>query len=238
MSSPNHPTSDIEEAFSSTNTPDYTPASPHYFPASPGNTSPDPSKYLTKDLLASPVFSPFHDNPYMKDFYSRTNHQGYPGSPLIRYEEYFWIQSMSPRTAKEDHHQATRLDPMAPKRTSTSAAPTMTQAAIWQLVTNNVATALETQAANMENTDNTNRKPEPRETLAARKCTYKEFMSCQPFYFNGMEGAVSLIRWFKRTKSEFSHSNYTEDCKVKFATGTLTEDALFWWNSYVKPKIA
>nr|GEW38857.1 reverse transcriptase domain-containing protein [Tanacetum cinerariifolium] len=25
------------------------------------------------------------------------------------------------------------------------------------------------------------------------------------------------------------------DCKVKFATGTLTEDALSWWISYAKP---
>nr|GEZ24753.1 hypothetical protein [Tanacetum cinerariifolium] len=40
MSSPNHPTSDIEDAFSS-NSPNYTPALPDYFPASPGNTSYD-----------------------------------------------------------------------------------------------------------------------------------------------------------------------------------------------------
>ncbi|GKF38154.1 hypothetical protein Tco_0118215 [Tanacetum coccineum] len=37
MSSPNHPTSDIEDAFSS-NFPDYIPASPDYVLASPGNT--------------------------------------------------------------------------------------------------------------------------------------------------------------------------------------------------------
>nr|GEV35012.1 hypothetical protein [Tanacetum cinerariifolium] len=42
MSSPNHPTFDIEDAFSF-NSPDYTPASPDYFPASPGNTSSDSS---------------------------------------------------------------------------------------------------------------------------------------------------------------------------------------------------
>ncbi|GJZ97721.1 reverse transcriptase domain-containing protein [Tanacetum coccineum] len=124
---------------------------------------------------------------------------------------------------------------MPPKRTSTSAAPAMTQAAIRQLVADSVAAALEAQAANMANTNNTNRNPEPRETPAARKCTYKEFMSCQPFYFNGTEGAVGLIRWFERTESVFSRSNCTEDCKVKFATGTLTEDALSWWNSYAKP---
>nr|GEY52828.1 reverse transcriptase domain-containing protein [Tanacetum cinerariifolium] len=33
----------------------------------------------------------------------------------------------------------------------------------------------------------------------------------------------------------FSHSNCTEDCKVKFATGTLTKEALSWWNSFAQP---
>ncbi|GJY47330.1 hypothetical protein Tco_0436393 [Tanacetum coccineum] len=42
------------------------------------------------------------------------------------------------------------------------------------------------------------------------------------------EGAVGLICWFERTESVFSHSNCTEDCKVKFAAGTLTEYALSW----------
>nr|GEU36335.1 hypothetical protein [Tanacetum cinerariifolium] len=107
----------------------------------------------------------------LQDFYSRTNHRGCPSSPPIRYEA------------------------MAPKRTSTSAAPAMTQAAIWQLVADSVTASLEAQAANMANTDNTNRNTGPRETHAARKCTYKEFMSCQPFYFNGTEGAIGPIRW-------------------------------------------
>ncbi|GKB65896.1 reverse transcriptase domain-containing protein [Tanacetum coccineum] len=40
---------------------------------------------------------------------------------------------------------------------------------------------------------------------------------------------------FKRTGSVFSSSNCTEDCKVKFATGTLTEEALSWWNSFAQP---
>ncbi|GJV05868.1 reverse transcriptase domain-containing protein [Tanacetum coccineum] len=124
---------------------------------------------------------------------------------------------------------------MAPKRTSTSAAPPMTQAAIKKLVADSVAVALEAQAATMANTDNTNRNTGQRETPVARKCSYKEFMSCQPFNFKGTEGAVGLIRWFERTESVFSHSNCTEDCKVKFATGTLTEEALSWWNSFAQP---
>ncbi|GJU28739.1 hypothetical protein Tco_1167360 [Tanacetum coccineum] len=124
---------------------------------------------------------------------------------------------------------------MPPKRTSTSAAPAMTQTAIQKLVADSVVAALEAQAATMASTDNPNRNTGPRETPVARKCIYKEFMSCQLFYFNGREGAVGLICWFERTKSVFSRSNCTEDCKVKFATGTLTEDALSWSNSYAKP---
>nr|GEU31396.1 reverse transcriptase domain-containing protein [Tanacetum cinerariifolium] len=50
---------------------------------------------------------------------------------------------------------------MPPKRTSTSRAPAMTQAAIRQLVADSIITAQEAQTANMENADNTNRNPEP-----------------------------------------------------------------------------
>ncbi|GKD98331.1 hypothetical protein Tco_1382228, partial [Tanacetum coccineum] len=48
------------------------------------------------------------------------------------------------------------------------------------IVVDSVAIALEAQAANMKNTDNTNRNTEPKEVPVARKCCYKEFTSCQP----------------------------------------------------------
>ncbi|GJU76336.1 reverse transcriptase domain-containing protein [Tanacetum coccineum] len=105
------------------------------------------------------------------------------------------------------------LEPlMAPKRTSTSEAPTMTQAAIRKLVVDSVTAALEAQAATMANADNTNRN--------TRQST---------------KGAVGLICWFERTESVFSRSNCIEDCKVKFANGTLTKEALSWWNSFAQP---
>ncbi|GJT72844.1 hypothetical protein Tco_1032130 [Tanacetum coccineum] len=71
MSTSTHPIivlsdSYIEDAFSSTTTPDYTPASPDYSPASPGNTSSDSSDDLSKDILASLTISPFHNDPYIK----------------------------------------------------------------------------------------------------------------------------------------------------------------------------
>ncbi|GKE94282.1 hypothetical protein Tco_1579137, partial [Tanacetum coccineum] len=68
--------SNVENAFSSTNTPDYTPASPNYSSASPGNTSFDPLED-SKDRSASLTISPFHDDPYMKvmQAYNATNNE-------------------------------------------------------------------------------------------------------------------------------------------------------------------
>ncbi|GJS39265.1 reverse transcriptase domain-containing protein [Tanacetum coccineum] len=124
---------------------------------------------------------------------------------------------------------------MPPKRTSTSEAPAMTQAAIRKLVADSVTAALEAQAATMASTSNPNRNTGPTGTPVAKTGNYKEFISCQPFYFNDTEGVVGLIRWFKWTESVFSSSKCTEENKVTFATGTLTGDALSWWNAYAQP---
>ncbi|GKG26705.1 hypothetical protein Tco_0402408, partial [Tanacetum coccineum] len=102
----------------------------------------------------------------------------------------------------------------------------MSQAAIRKLVADSVVAALEAQAATRENDDKTNRNTRQSGTPITRKCSYKEFMNCQPFNFKGTEGAVGLIHWFERTESVFLRSSCTEDCKVKFSTGTLTEEAL------------
>ncbi|GKE22990.1 hypothetical protein Tco_1434502, partial [Tanacetum coccineum] len=75
--------SNVEDAFSSTHTPDYTPTSPDYCPASPGNTSSDPSEDLSTDLLASLAISPFHDDLYIKVMkaYNATSNES-PIQPL------------------------------------------------------------------------------------------------------------------------------------------------------------
>ncbi|GKC04048.1 hypothetical protein Tco_0995658 [Tanacetum coccineum] len=50
----------------------------------------------------------------------------------------------------------------------------------------------------------------------------------------GTEGVVGLTRWFEKMESVFSISNCTAASQVKFATCTLQDDALTWWNSHVK----
>ncbi|GJR99129.1 hypothetical protein Tco_0315638 [Tanacetum coccineum] len=70
MSSPSHPTSNIEDAFSS-NFPDYIPASLDYVPASPGKTySSSSNNSFGLVPIASPTLLLFHDDPYMKVIYA------------------------------------------------------------------------------------------------------------------------------------------------------------------------
>ncbi|GJT25518.1 hypothetical protein Tco_0895455 [Tanacetum coccineum] len=47
--------------------------------------------------------------------------------------------------------------------------------------------------------------------------------------------AIGLIHCFEQTESVFSRSRCAEENKVTFATGTLTDDALSWWNAYAQP---
>nr|GEU54018.1 putative reverse transcriptase domain-containing protein [Tanacetum cinerariifolium] len=265
MSSPNHPTSDIEDAFSF-NFPDYIPTSPDYGPASPGKTFFESSNDLFGLVpIASSSLLLFHDDPYMKPPKKRGCDRSSSSTSVLPQE--LEIGESSRQNNKialarfritdleqiikeiQARHQADKkslLDaiyelkinqegPMPPKRTSTSAAPAMTQDAIRQLVADSDTAALEAQATTMANTKNLNRNTGPRETPVAKRGNYKEFISCQPFYFNGMEGAVGLIRWFEQTKSVFSRSNCAEENKVTFTTGTLTDDDLSWWNAYAQP---
>nr|GEX52343.1 hypothetical protein [Tanacetum cinerariifolium] len=196
MSLSNHPIitlsdSNIEDAFSFTNVPDY-------FPATPGNTSPDSSNDLTKYYLATLVFSPLHDDLYMEVEISPSKDAETPvessilvslsllvgsSSPVrsitpppdypfdesifVELDNSLWIipRPLGSKPVPEEPNE------MLPKKTSTSAVPAKTQAAIRKLIADSVAIALEAQAATMANTKNTNRNTGPSETPVARKGT-------------------------------------------------------------------
>ncbi|GKD67142.1 hypothetical protein Tco_1309250, partial [Tanacetum coccineum] len=99
------------------------------------------------------------------------------------------------------------------KRASTTEAPAMTQDAIRKLVADSVTSTLEAQATTMTSASNPNRNTGPTGTHAVKMGKYKEFISCQPFYLNGTEGAVGLIHWFERIESVFSRSRCAEENK-------------------------
>ncbi|GJU93642.1 reverse transcriptase domain-containing protein [Tanacetum coccineum] len=335
MSSPNHPTTNLEDAFSSNFPNCVPPASPDYVPASPGKTYSSAPNSFRIVPLASPTLSLFPNDPYMEVIQAFYNEKSQIPPPIIippKPQEFFLPEGLlsptksssstlfQPQTFEigkssqkstierheeqildilnsldaipieriehikkgieglrkgtviiqrdfdaleaelqqahtqisklqrkqigcnhkislaryriaelgevindmETRHQAdienlmdsiielkNRME-MPPKRASTTEAPAMTQDAI------------------RKNTG-------PTGTLAVKTGNYKEFIRCQPFYFNGTEGAFGLIRCFERTESVFSCSRCAEENKVTFATGTLTDNALSWWNVYAQP---
>nr|GEV64220.1 putative reverse transcriptase domain-containing protein [Tanacetum cinerariifolium] len=68
--------------------------------------------------------------------------------------------------------------------------------------------------------------------LVARECTYQDFMQCQPLNIKGTKGVTGLIRWFEKMEIVFHISNCLEKYQVKYATCTLLNSALTWWNSH------
>ncbi|GJR52781.1 reverse transcriptase domain-containing protein [Tanacetum coccineum] len=62
---------------------------------------------------------------------------------------------------------------------------------------------------------------------AANSCRHDE-------NFRVLEGAIGLTRWFEKLESQFGISNVAEGDKVKFASSTLLDSALTWWNVYVR----
>nr|GEX15695.1 putative reverse transcriptase domain-containing protein [Tanacetum cinerariifolium] len=194
-------------------------------PTPPRDTEP----HVGSPISSSPSLSVGSSSPFM----STTPPPDYPFDESVfgKLDNSLWIipRPLGNEPIPEEPNE------MAPKRKSTSAAPAMTHAAIRKLVADSVAVALEAQATTMANADNTNRNTQEGETPVAKKYSYKEFMSCQPSYFKGTKGAIGLIHWFERTESEFLRSNCIKDSKVKFDIGTLTKDALSWWNSFTQP---
>ncbi|GJW37184.1 hypothetical protein Tco_0060104 [Tanacetum coccineum] len=107
MSSPNHHTSDIEDAFSS-NFPDYIPASPDYVSASPGKTySGSSNNSFGLVPIASLTLSLFHDDLYMKvmhAYYAKESPIPLPTivpsssmlSPMFSPQEFFLPEELLP----------------------------------------------------------------------------------------------------------------------------------------------
>nr|GEU53903.1 putative reverse transcriptase domain-containing protein [Tanacetum cinerariifolium] len=65
-----------------------------------------------------------------------------------------------------------------------------------------------------------------------RECAYQDFMKCQPLKFKGTKEVVELTRWFEKMEIVFHISNCPEKYQVKYATCTLLNSALTWWNSH------
>ncbi|GJW80977.1 hypothetical protein Tco_0144952 [Tanacetum coccineum] len=100
MSSPNHPTSDIEDAFTS-NFPDYIPASSDYVPASPEKTySSSSNNSFGVVPIVSPTLSLFIDD----NLYEKQGHnQSFSSTSALPQE--FEMGESSRKTSLERHEE-------------------------------------------------------------------------------------------------------------------------------------
>ncbi|GKB33749.1 reverse transcriptase domain-containing protein [Tanacetum coccineum] len=286
MSSPNHPTSDIEDAFSS-NFLDYIPASPDYVPASPGKTySSSSNNSFGLVLIASPTLSLFHDDPYMKvmhAYYAKESPIPPPTivppssmlSPMFNPQEFFLPEELLP-LKKRGHDRSSSSTSALPQAFEIGESSRKTSLerheeqikeilnhldelsldriehiedkieglgkgrVIIQQDFDNLEAELQKARAQIaklqrKQLGNNSKISLARFRIANLEQIIEDIQVRHQADKESTEGAVGLIRWFERTESVFSRSNCTEDCKVKFATGTLTEEALSWWNYFAQP---
>jgi len=102
----------------------------------------------------------------------------------------------------------------------------MTTEDIQRLIAEGVAAALAAQA------QPNGTGPENAAGQGRRSCTYREFQQCKPLSFSGTEGVIGLTRWCEKMETVFRVSDCLEGNRVKYATCTLQDGALTWWNTY------
>ncbi|GKA80847.1 hypothetical protein Tco_0787539 [Tanacetum coccineum] len=119
---------------------------------------------------------------------------------------------------------------MPPKRASITEAPAMTQDAIRKLVADSVTSALEAQVCNIGNASNPTGTQVPTRTPVVKTGNYKEFISCQPFYFNDVpRNNGDICHWYASLwGNRASQSNHLDELKrlyrSKYCPGLRSED--------------
>ncbi|GJY50044.1 putative reverse transcriptase domain-containing protein [Tanacetum coccineum] len=57
------------------------------------------------------------------------------------------------------------------------------------------------------------------------------FQSCNPKEYDGKGGAIALTRWIEKMENVIDNSGCAENQKVRYATSSLVNKALTWWNT-------
>ncbi|GJS11458.1 reverse transcriptase domain-containing protein [Tanacetum coccineum] len=226
MSSYTHPSIlsdyDVEDVFSSTNAPNYIPTPSGYSLVTPENISPDSSDDLTKDLLSSLSISPFHDDPYMKVIQA---YDAIPSPqviialpailppPMFDSRDFFPPEEISP--PKDTETPVESPIPVSPSSSIRSSSPV--------------------------------RMPPKRSSTSATPAMTQD--AIRQLIADGITAALEAQaaamanadnpnrNTGPREPPVGKKGNYkcAKEDRVTFATGTLTDDALSWWNAYAQP---
>ncbi|GJV97331.1 putative reverse transcriptase domain-containing protein [Tanacetum coccineum] len=207
MSSPNHSTSDLEDAFSSMNILNYTSVSPDYFPASAGSRSFNSSEN-SNDNMIPPVISSFYNNTYLKDVQAIYAKELPISSPdPITPPAILTPSPVLPSSLLFDPRYFFVHEELLPPKKQTYSPPSSS------------TTSTNTEGIVV---------PE------MHGCSYKTFMNGKPHSFKGTKGVVGLKCWFKKMEQVFEICKCAKDDKVKFAMCTFEGRALTWWNGNVQ----
>ncbi|GJW13307.1 reverse transcriptase domain-containing protein [Tanacetum coccineum] len=220
MSSPNRSTSDIEDAFSSMNILNYTSVSPDYFPASSGSSSFNSSENSTDNMIP-PVFSSFYNNPCLKDvqaFYAKE-------SPILSPDP---IASPAILTPSPILPPSLLFDPryffvpeelLPPKKQIHS--PSSSSTTLFNSSRN--------QIYNLVSPSSSVYTPTPPQIFEIGKCSIKMYLKHHEEQIEDILNYLEELSFHRIEKMEEGRINVT------FATGTLTDDALSWWNAHAQP---
>nr|GEV48411.1 putative reverse transcriptase domain, ribonuclease H-like domain, aspartic peptidase domain protein [Tanacetum cinerariifolium] len=128
-------------------------------------------------------------------------------------------QIMAPMTRQGQNPPPPNTDTLPHHMSSKSV-----QAMIDQALLRNSTNGDESQSSHGDN---------PRNVQTTRPCFYADFMKCHPLNIKGNEGVVGLTRWIKKIESVFNINGCAIENQVKFATCTLLDAALTWWNGQI-----
>ncbi|GJR84829.1 hypothetical protein Tco_0155614 [Tanacetum coccineum] len=261
----------VEDAFSSTNTPGYS-------PASPGNTPPDSSDDLTKDLLASLAISHFHDDPYMKvmQAYNATSNESpiplrvpiapptilplslvLPLSPMFDPQDFFLPEEILP-PHKRARSRSSSFTSALPQNMEDKIKGLGNGRVIIQRDFDQLETKLQEARTQISRFQKEQIRHDDEIVLARVRTSTLEILIediqirhrsnmkslLDKIFLDSVSAALkaqaATIANTDNTntgprEAPVARNNYTEDSKVKFATGTLTGEALSWWNSFAQP---
>ncbi|GJY80893.1 reverse transcriptase domain-containing protein [Tanacetum coccineum] len=74
------------------------------------------------------------------------------------------------------------------------------------------------------------------QTIHAYICTYKELLACKPRDFDGKGGVIMLTRWIEKMESVMDISGCVNNQKVRYASCSLINKALTWWNTQIQAR--
>ncbi|GKC04281.1 reverse transcriptase domain-containing protein [Tanacetum coccineum] len=231
MSSPNHSTSDIEDAFSSMNILNYTSVSSDYFSASSKSSSFNSSENSTDNIIP-PVFSSFYNNPCLKDvqaFYAKELPISSP-DPITPPAILTLSPILPPSLLFDPRYFFVPEELLPPKKQICSSSSSSTT----------LSNSSRNQTCNLVSPSFSVYTSTPPQVFEIGKCSDKMYLKHHEKQVEDIlnyldELHLHRIERITPGSIDCCHGKCAEENKVTFAIGTLTDYALSWWNAYAQP---